>query len=136
LALAEQIWFAMLHFFPMTLAVVAVWVCVVLISMATDHGGVRLFLFGCMPPFAIPLVILLCGVVFAHDPPWVTGVKAPAYQLYIIDTLLLSHLPLAALLIWRWRYWWPAVISSAILAGYVSLFATLISYSSVSGIWP
>src|SRR5262249_53531759 len=77
----------------------------------------------------------LCGVIFVQDPPWVTGVEAPAGPQYLILGLLVSHIPLTALLIWRWRPQWPVVLASAVVAAYVSVCAAFISGMSVTGVW-
>ena len=95
----------------------------------------RLFLLGCLPPFAMPMAILVVGVVYVSKPPWVTGVEAPAFPGYIIEALTLAHFPLAALMIWWWGKRWPAIAVSWACAGVLSLAAGFISSMSVTGIW-
>ena len=136
LALAQQVAFGMAYFWPLTLLLAAAWVW----AFASTHSQPkrrrwRLLVLGCLPPFALPVAILVCGVVFVSGPPWVTGVEAPAYPGYLINGLLLLHLPLAGLATWWWRGQRPAVVASWVCAGYVSLGAGLISTMSVTGIW-
>src|SRR5258708_14990429 len=95
LALAQQVYFVMANFFPITLLMAAAWVWAFVATKPGPKGGRgRLFLLGCLPPFAVPVAILVCGVVFVSEPPQVTGVEVPAYPGYIITALLLAHLPL------------------------------------------
>jgi hypothetical protein len=134
LGLAQQVFFLLQHFWPLTLllAVGCVWV-VTASDPGLPGGRRRLFLLGCAPAFALPLLILACGVAFAHDPEG--DRPAPAYPQYLIQALLLAHLPCAALMPWWWGRRWPAVVISSVAAGYVSVFAGFISWMSVTGNW-
>jgi hypothetical protein len=136
LILAQQVYFVLTGFFPITLLLLVAWVWAFVATKPEPKGGRwQMFLLGCLPPFAIPVAILVCGVLFVSEPAWETGVEPPAYPSYIITLLLLAHLPLAGLLVWRWGKRWPAVVASSVCAGYVSLAAWLISSMSVTGVW-
>jgi hypothetical protein len=61
------------------------------------------------------VAILVCGVVFMHEPPWGTGRSPPAYPGCAFTALLLAQPLLAWFLAWQWREQLPAVVASAFL---------------------
>jgi hypothetical protein len=67
-ALAEQVYFVMVHFWPVTLLLAAGWVGAFIATKPAPNGGRLLtFLLGCLPPIAFPVTILVCGVVFGDQ---------------------------------------------------------------------
>ncbi len=83
-------------------------------------------------PFAIPLAILVFGVVFVYDGPvW----SAPAWRGAMISVLISLHLPVAAVLLWRlWTIRWVVVGVSAVQTWY-SLCAGFMAGMSVTNVW-
>jgi hypothetical protein len=136
LALAQQVFFVMEYFSPITLLLAAAWVWAFAATKPAPKGGRwRLFALGCLPPLAFPVAILVVGVVFVSKPPWVTRIEAPAYPGYLLLGLLLVQLPLAAGAVRWWGGQRPAVAVSWLCGGYVSLAAAFISGMSVTGEW-
>ncbi|HZU36379.1 MAG TPA: hypothetical protein VFA18_10750, partial [Gemmataceae bacterium] len=108
------------------------------VTIMPTPGGRRwpVFVFGCLPPFLLPVAIAVCGVVFAAGPPhYFHSPPIPEYPAQIIDGLFFAHLPLAIILLICWPRQWLAVGASSILAGYCSLEAWFISGMSVTGCW-
>jgi len=137
LALAKQVGFVIVYFWPISLVLAGAWVWAFATAKAPpNQARWRVLALGCLPPLAFPLAILVVGVVFSSEPPWVTGVEAPAYPGYLIDGLFYVQLPLAVVTTRWWRGQRPAVAVSWVCAGYVSLAAGVISASSVTGVWP
>jgi hypothetical protein len=91
------------------------------------------FWIGCFSQFAIPCVILICGVVFVRDIP---GVPPSAKGLFIIDALFFVHCFLAALQLFKWNDRYPEVIVLSALTIYISWCANRTSWKSVTGFWP
>ena len=84
-------------------------------------------------PMALPAAILLCGALLVHDTD--LDSLAPRWPEWLIGGLLLAHLPVAGLLVWRVRgARWVALFSSMAVASY-SCGAAFMSTMSVSGRW-
>src|SRR5687767_11814053 len=96
---------------PVTLPLSVAWVWAFL---ATKHsslaGRLRTLVFGCLPPFASPVAILFCGWVFVT--PWDNVGEPNPLPGFIVCTLVLAHVPLAALHCRWWGKRWPAVLAS------------------------
>ncbi len=93
----------------------------------------RQALTGALVPLALPTAILLCGVLLVCDPD--LDDVAPRWPEWLVGGLLLAHLPLAALLVWRLRgALWFSLSASAAVFGY-SCGAAFMSVMSVSGRW-
>jgi hypothetical protein len=136
LGLAQQVFFLVVGFWPLTMLLIVAWMGTLVATRPAPNGSWRwTFGIGCLLPLAFPVAILLCGVVFVHDPPPDVEVEAPAYPVYLIEGLLLSLLPLTAALVWWRPAHWPTVVASALLAGYLSWCALVISSMSVTGVW-
>jgi hypothetical protein len=130
-----------------TLLVVGVWVWSWYMSELQIQGQRgRLLMYGCLPPFLLPILILLCGVIFEGvsqrtfqtwdiPPEGATPIEPPQYPLYLIDFLGIFHLPLVAFLVWRYPKGFMVVIASSLLAGYMSLLAIFIATMSITRTW-
>lgn len=80
----------------------------------------------------IPTSVLLCGVLLPHN---LRDGPAPLWPEYLIDGLLLTHLPLAVLLVWTLKgARWFTFCASLAVASY-SCGAAVMSGMSVSGVW-
>lgn len=131
LALAEQVGFGLTAFWPITVLLAIAWVGAFAATKPGPAGGRwRTLALGCLAPFALPVAILVCGVVFASREG-----EPPTFPQYIIAALLLAHLPLAGLHCWWWGERCLSVLVSWVSAGYVSLAAGFISGMSVTGVW-
>ncbi|HZU36433.1 MAG TPA: hypothetical protein VFA18_11020 [Gemmataceae bacterium] len=117
-------------FWSLMLGAAWLWTCIAT-KPAQQGGRRRVFLLGCLPPFAIPVAIVTIGIVLAANP----GAKPPPYPVQLINGLLLSHIPLAGLLLWRWRRHWLAVLASSLFAAYLCFVASFYSTMSVKGTW-
>jgi cytochrome bd-type quinol oxidase subunit 2 len=84
-------------------------------------------------PAVVPISILLCGTLFMHDTE--LDEVAPRWPENLIIGLLLTHIPLVALLVWRLRgARWLAFCASLMIASY-SCGAAFMSIMAVSGRW-
>jgi hypothetical protein len=84
-------------------------------------------------PLVPPVMILACGVFFAHDAS--LHAQAPAWPEWMIDGLLIAHLVLTAVLVVLLRgARWLALAVCAATLGY-AVGAAIMSTMSVSGIW-
>ncbi len=132
--LAQQALDLVEYFWPITLLLAIAWVWSLAVMEPVPNGSrLRILCLGCLPPFAFPFAILVFGAIFVSEPP--IGVEAPVFPRCIITALLLAELPLAVLMSFRWGKRWPAIATSWVCAGYLSLAAGLISTMSVTGIW-
>ncbi|OWK45461.1 hypothetical protein [Fimbriiglobus ruber] len=136
-ALAQGVYFWVVYFWPVTLVLAALWV--LWAAAAARHvlgaGQWRVLALGCLAPFAFPLVILICGTLFAAPP---SGQGSPARLLVgqtLVVILLLAQLPLAAVSAKRFGERWPVVATSWICGGYLSLMAGAVSWMAVTGDW-
>ena len=121
-------------FWPVTLLLAFAWVCAFLITKHPSlRARLRTLALGCLPPFAIPVAILLCGWVFVR--PWDSVGEASPFPGFLVPALLLAQIPLAGLHSRWWGERWPVVLASWVCAGYVSLWAGLMSLQSIAGEW-
>jgi hypothetical protein len=83
-------------------------------------------------PFAIPVLILIYGVVFVyHGPVW----SAPAWRGGIVDGLIWSHVIVAALLFWKLRGLRLVVLGLSVFQWWMSLCAGFMAGMSVTNVW-
>lgn len=117
------------YLFPIPLALVAV--CVWALTAKPPEGVSRsqLFACGCLPPFAIPVALLVFGSVFSR------GADSPSASPDFIWGILLGHLALTALLVWKWGDAAVTVLAFAALSFYVSLCAATVAWMAVTGDW-
>jgi hypothetical protein len=136
LALASTIPDTMLYFLPITLTVAGVWIWGLIATGRLIREQTARLAARCVLPAAFTVGVLVVGVVFCHrgPPPWAGG-DPPAFPEYLIDGLVLAHLPLAGLLLWRSRGQWPVVAASSGMWAWASVCASMIAYMSVSGVW-
>ncbi len=84
-------------------------------------------------PLVVPASILLCGVLLANDPD--LDLEAPEWRVWLVQGLLLVHLPLTAVLMkLLWRIRWFTLFASLAVFGY-SCGAVISSTMSVTGDW-
>lgn len=130
--LARQVVLVLAFLWLITISLFVVWVwSIAAIKTNGSLGRWRTFAFGCLPPFAMPLVILIIGVVFMNR-----GEDALAFPQYLIVILLLAHVPLVQLHCRWWKEQQWVVLASWIFAGYLSAMTAFISSMSVTGDWP
>lgn len=136
LALAEQVLHCVVYFWPLTLLLAAGWIGAFAVSQPkfTRPFG-RAFLFACLPPLAFPVLILICGSIFAHEAT--PGARqAPAqFALYLNHALVLIQFPLAGLACWLLGRQLLIALASWFAAWYVSAFAWFVSGMSITGDW-
>jgi len=108
-----------------------IWAVVLFHILPEAHR--RKALVGALIPLVIPAVILVCGVLLVNDID--SDTLPPRWPEWIIGGLLLSHLPLTAVLIW-WQKGarWFVLCASLAVASY-SCGAAFVSIMSVSGRW-
>ena len=127
----------MAYMFPVTVLVAGLW----LWGMIATGRRLRERPVGlavrCVLPSFLTIGILVVGVVFAYDgpPPWADGHSPPAYPDYLINGLLLAHLPLGVLLAWRSGRQWPAVAGTSAAWAWASMCAGIEAGMSVAGEW-
>lgn len=135
-ALAQQVYFGVVAFWPITLTLTAVWICAVFLTKrAPGWNRWRTFALDCLPPFAFPVAILICGVVFAAPPSGVVSEARAIVGQAILVALLLTQLPLAAVASWQSGERWSRVGASWAFGGYLSLLAGFISGMAITGVW-
>jgi hypothetical protein len=93
----------------------------------------RRALAGAIIPLALPVTILLCGVLLAYDTD--LDEVAPRWPEWLVAGLLLTHLPLGAALVALLQgARWFSLAVSVVVFGY-SCGAAIMSTMSVSGRW-
>lgn len=131
--LASQAVEVTIYFFPAALLILAGGIGAAASCQVVPRDQWRLVLSGVVIQLAVPVAILLCGVLFVHN----TGLDeaAPQWPEWLVAGLLLFHLPLAATLIvlLRGGRWFILAVAIAIF-GY-SVGAAFMSTMSVSGRW-
>jgi len=88
---------------------------------------------GTFASLVIPAAVLLCGVVFAHNP--LLDSKAPTWPLQLIHGLLVAQLGLGALLVSLLRGIRFFVLAMSTAAFGYAIGAWFISGMSISGEW-
>jgi hypothetical protein len=112
----------------------ALWVWTCIAMKPPVHGSRwRVFLLGCLPPFAIPIAIFTVSIMFAVDPRHNGGV--PTYPVHILNGLLAAQLPLAGFLLYPWRRQWLSILTSSLFAGYLALVGNFYGTMMVTGRW-
>jgi hypothetical protein len=86
-----------------------------------------------LPPLILPMAILLCGVLLAHDTALDT--PSPRWPEWLVEGLLAAHLPLAAALTASVRDARWFVLSVCVATFGYSWAASFMSLMSVSGQW-
>jgi hypothetical protein len=123
-------------FFPVTIVVVCFWICgLIATGRHLLERSLRLFHL-CLVPGALTVAVLFVGVAFEYHgpvPPPPGG--SEALPNYLIVALVLAHLPLAALLIWRSGKQWPIVAASSAFWLWATLCASLMAGMLVTGDW-
>jgi hypothetical protein len=124
------------YFFPVTVVVAVFWVCgVVATGGRIKQRPVRLVA-RCVIPSALTIGVLIVGVVCCYrgPPPWADG-KPPVFPEYLIGGLVLAHLLLGGLLVWRSGGQWPVIAASSAVWAWASMCASIVAGMSVSGVW-
>ena len=119
------------YFFPVSLGVAGLWLWGLVTAIRHTTGRVDRLAGWCLLPACLTLGLLVVGTVFAHgnsSPP-------PAYPVWLVLGLVLAHLPLSGVLVWRAGDQWPLVAASSAVWGWVSACAALVAGMSVTGDW-
>ena len=96
------------YFFPVSLGVAGLWLWRLATAVRNTTGRADRVAGWCLLPACLTLGLLVVGTVFAHhgsSPP-------PAYPGWLILGLVLAHLPLSGVLVWRAGDQWPLVAVS------------------------
>lgn len=85
-----------------------------------------------MVPFAIPVMILICGAMFQYGSFPGSG---PEWPKLLIELLLLSHIPIAGFQIWRYPKLRLVVIFLSLFQWWTSFCAAIVGAMSVTNCW-
>jgi hypothetical protein len=120
----------LVYFFPISLGVAVLWLRGLLTVVRHSIGQPGRVAGWCLLPACLTIGLLVVGTVFAND-----GSRPSAHSVWLVGGLVMAHLPLSGVLVWRARDQWPLVAASSAVWGWVSVCAALVAGMSVTGDW-
>ena len=121
------------YFFPVALLILAGGISATVLFSSLPSDRRRHALAGAVIQPAVPIAILLCGVMLRYD--LTRGGPAPKASSWLVEGLVLFHLLLTAALVGRLRgaRWFTFAVAVAVFP--YSWAAAAISVMSITGMW-
>lgn len=130
--LARQMWSALTWFMPVTTGLLVLFLAAIAHVHAWRRATWRARELLVLLPFVTWLLLLVWGTFMRHEN---SQTLAPHWPSYVVGAVLLSHIPVSALVIWKTRGVRLVAGASSLLAGWCALCAAFIAGMSVTGDW-
>jgi hypothetical protein len=132
LFLARQMWSALTWFTPVTIGLLVLLVAAVAYTHAWRRVPCRARELLVLVPFLTCIVLLAWGTFMKHED---SHTLAPHWLSYMVAAILIFHIPISVVVIWKTKGYRLLASVSCLFAGWCALCAVFIAGMSVTGDW-